>query len=97
MKLKMFSIRDAKSEIFTNPFYKATHGEAERDFRTTVNNDKTTLNRYPEDFDLYYLGTYDDNTGFTASLDTPQHIIKAVQVLEQKPTPIEQPLSSAEC
>jgi len=81
---KMYSIRDAKAEAFHNPFFKVTHGEAERDFATAVNDEKTTLNQYPDDFDLYYLGEYNDNSGKLTSLDTPQHVVKAVQLLKKK-------------
>lgn len=84
MQLKVFSIRDAKSEVFHTPFYKTTHGEAERDFRTAVNDKKTQLHQYPEDFDLWYLGEYDDNTGKFESLDTPLHVIKAIQCLKNQ-------------
>lgn len=80
MVLKAYSIRDSKSEIFNLPFFKNTHGEAERDFQQLVNDEKSTVNKYPEDFDLYFLGVYDDNTGVFSSLDTPQHLIKAVQL-----------------
>lgn len=82
MILKMYSIRDAKAEIFNKPFYQATHGEAERSFRRTVSDENTMMHMYPEDFDLYYLGEYDDNTGKVDSLDTPQHVIKAIQCVE---------------
>lgn len=78
---KVYSIRDAKAEYFTPPFYKKTHGEAERDFRTLVKDEKSTVNKYPDDYDLYYLGEYNDETGVIKSLDTPQHILKAVQAL----------------
>ena len=80
---KIFSIRDQKGEIFHPPFYKTTHGEAERDFQTTVNDEKSMLNKYPEDFDLYYLGEYDDQTGTFDSLDTPQHLLKAVSTISR--------------
>lgn len=80
MVLKAYSVRDAKSEIFHPPMYKSTHGEAERMFHELVNDEKSTLNKFPEDFDLYHLGEYNDQTGIFSSLDTPQHIIKAVQV-----------------
>lgn len=83
MQLKIFSIRDSKSEVFNTPFYKKTHGEAERDFRSVVNDEKSTLNKYPEDFDLYYIGEYDDNKGLITPLDTPQHVVKAVLCLNK--------------
>lgn len=86
MQLKIYSIRDAKGEIFNQPFYKKTHGEAERDFQTLCKDEKSMPHQYPEDFDLYFLGHYDDQTGKIQSLDTPQHITKAVNVISRKET-----------
>jgi hypothetical protein len=80
MILKVFSIRDAKAEVYNTPFYKPEFGEAERDFRTAVNDEKTLFNRYPEDFDLYYLGEYNDKDGKVNWEDTPKHMLKAVDV-----------------
>lgn len=83
MQFRMYSIRDAKAEIFNPPFYKGTHGEAERDFRTLISDDKSMVAKYPEDYDLYFVGFYDDQTGKVEPLETPQHIIKAVQIAAQ--------------
>lgn len=83
MLLKVFSIRDQKAEVFNTPFFQKSIGEAERNFKTLVNDDKSTVSQYPEDFDLYYLGEYNDNLGLITSLDTPQHVIKAVQLKEK--------------
>lgn len=82
--LKMYSVRDAKGEIFNPPFYKQTHGEAERDFQTLVNDPQSMPAKYPEDFDLWYLGEYCNLTGTFKSLDTPQHMIKAVQLTSRQ-------------
>lgn len=84
MKMKAFSIRDAKAEIFNTPFFKTTHGEAERDFKAAVNDDKTTLHKFPEDFDLWHVGEYDTNTGTFLALETPVHCIKAVNLMTEK-------------
>lgn len=78
MQMKVYSIRDSKGEVFNQPFFQKTHGEAERSFVTLVNDEKSMISKYPDDFDLYYLGVYDDQTGLIQSLDTPQHITKAV-------------------
>lgn len=80
MQLKVFSIRDSKTEIFNKPFYSITAGEAERSFQTLVNDPQSAVFNYPEDYDLYLLGDYDDVTGKLSALQTPQHVIKAVQV-----------------
>jgi hypothetical protein len=84
MVLKIYSIRDTKGEVFHAPYFKTTHGEAERSFRQAANDDKTTISQFPEDFDLYYLGEYDDNTGKFKNLDTPQHVIKAIHCVKTK-------------
>lgn len=84
MQLRIYSIRDSKGEIFNNPFFNKTHGEAERNFRDLVNDKQTTVGRHPEDYDLYHIGEYDDNTGKIQPLDTPQHIVKAVQLVQKE-------------
>lgn len=83
MQLRIFSIRDAKAEIFNPPFYKHTPGEAEREFTRLAKDDKSQVFQFPDDYDLYMLGTYDDQSGKITSLDTPQHIVKAVQVKDR--------------
>jgi hypothetical protein len=88
MRQKISSIRDAKAEIFNKPFYQNTHGEAERTFRTIVNDDSTAVSKYPEDYDLWYLGEFDDNSGKAELLDTPQHMIKAIDVQSQNPNQV---------
>lgn len=80
---KIFTIRDSKAEVFNTPFYAKTHGEAERSFSQLVRDPKSTVSQFPEDYDLYYLGTYDDQTGKAEWLDTPQHLQKAVSVKVQ--------------
>lgn len=83
MELKIFSIRDAKAECFNQPFFQKTHGEAERNFTQLVKDQKSMIAQFPEDYDLYYLGTYDDQTGLVKVLDTPQHVIKAISVIDR--------------
>ncbi len=78
METKLFSIRDTKGEIYNQPFFKFTHGEAERYFREVKADEKSLVNKYPEDFDLYFIGSFDSQTGILKGSDTPQHIVKAI-------------------
>lgn len=80
MELKAFTIYDSAAEIFNTPFYARTLGEAERQFTQLVNDDKSVPAQRPEHFDLFHIGTYDDNTGKMSPLETPQHVVKAIQV-----------------
>nr|QJB19888.1 MAG: nonstructural protein [Microvirus sp.] len=75
---KVFAIRDSKAEFFNQPFFQKTHGEAERNFKSLVKDDKSMIGKYPEDYDLYFIGEYDDQKGVLKSLETPQHIVKAI-------------------
>lgn len=83
MKLLAFSIRDIKSGIYNPPTYHATPGEAERWFRTHVNrkDGQNNLNLYPEDFSMFQIGSYDDQTGRLESLEMPIHMVEATQLL----------------
>lgn len=80
MELKAYSIRDSKGEVFNVPFFKRSHGEAERDFTTLVNDPQSQVSKFPEDYDLWYLGVYDDLTGKFSAEASPQHVVKAVTV-----------------
>lgn len=84
MRLKLYSIRDSKGEVFHPPFYQKTHGEAERSFNKLVHDEKSMIAQYPEDYDLYFHGEFDDQTGIFETLQTPQHIIKAVMLKSKR-------------
>lgn len=82
----MFSIRDSKAEIYNVPFFAKTTAEAERNLRETMKDERTLINKYPEDFSLWMLGEYDDQTGECTS-HPPTHLINAVQLQDQGPAP----------
>ena len=84
MILKAFTIRDSKGEVFNTPFFQKTHGEAERSFKELVNDQQSMVAKYPDDYDLYYIGEYNQDTGVLRPTDTPQHVAKAINVVMQK-------------
>lgn len=83
MELKMYSFRDEKAGIFYPPIFKGTHGEAERDFANIINHKGSTMNQNPEDYHMYYLGTYDNNTGQMQSIPAPQHMAHAIHLVKK--------------
>lgn len=60
MKQFIYSIRDNKAGTFTFPFGAAHESVAKRQAAEAVNDPLTMLHKYPEDFDLWYLGVWDD-------------------------------------
>jgi len=60
---KVYAIRDVKANHYATPFFMASNGLAIRAFSDLVSDPKTTLNRHPDDFQLFVIGEYDDNSG----------------------------------
>lgn len=83
---RLYSIRDSKGEIYHTPHPAPTDKAAVRNFGLVVNDPKTHPGMFPEDFDLYYIGEYDDQTGKIAALDTPHHVIKGVHLKSDQQT-----------
>lgn len=61
--LRLYSIYDLKAEQFSPPQVYHNDMLALRAFEGLVNDDKTLINSYPEDFNLYYVGDLGDTDG----------------------------------
>lgn len=81
---EIFSIRDGKSELYGQPFFQNTEAEASRNLARLTQDPSSLISSYPEDFDLYKIGQYDDSTGTLIGYDTPQHIVKAAHLKTQQ-------------
>lgn len=87
MTLAIFTIHDEKANIYMTPFFFPTQGQALRAFNDLVNDENSTVNKHPEDYRLYTLGTYDDQDAiFTTS--TPKLIASATDFISIKATPL---------
>lgn len=60
---KLFSVYDKKAEAYLQPIMANTIGEVKRQFMDIVNDGKSPFGKHPEDFELYHIGEWDDNTG----------------------------------
>jgi len=63
MKINVYSIFDTKTAAFMQPFFMSTHGSATRAFAEVVNDSTHMIGKSPEDFSLFRLAAFDDNTG----------------------------------
>lgn len=59
---KLYAIRDQLS-TFKAPFIMPNDAVAEREFKAIVNDQKSGLYYAPEYYDLFYIGTFDDEKG----------------------------------
>ena len=61
---------------------------AVRAFADQANDETSTIQKHPEDYTLFHLGGYDDNTAEIALLTTPMAINKANQLVRQDLQPL---------
>lgn len=82
MIIKVFSIRDTKSEAFQRPFFDVSTGSAIRAFTQLVNSGDTEqlVALCPEDFALFEIGEFDDSTGALIPLQQPHRLANAFEV-----------------
>lgn len=71
MLVKVFSIRDSKAEVFNSPFFLPTRAMAIRTFAAETSNSESMISKYPSDFALYEIGSYDDQQGRLEPYDVP--------------------------
>jgi len=77
MVLKVFSIFDVKSCIFSQPFFSSHSGTALRSFSDLVQDKSSSVARHPEDYKLYCLADYDDCSGAFVSKPQPEFLANA--------------------
>jgi hypothetical protein len=61
--LTIVAVKDRAVDAYNRPFYVPTIGAAIRSFTDEVNRTESEMNAHPEDYDLYEMGTFCDQTG----------------------------------
>jgi hypothetical protein len=84
-KLQIFTVYDSKSEAFMPPFYARATGEALRMFENSVKTSDHDFSRWPEDYTLFQLGSFDDNTGSFEIFPTSKSLARAIQFVRKEP------------
>lgn len=78
MKLIM-AVKDQAVEFFGQPFFVHTQLEAKRSFTMEVQNPESMMNKASQDYDLYQIGTYNQETG-TIEGHAPLRLMRALEV-----------------
>lgn len=77
MEMILVSILDLKAESYRFPQFYPSLGQAIRAFQTSANDPEIEIGRYPEDFVLCEMGTFDDKTGKMILNEHPKQIGRA--------------------
>lgn len=84
MNHTILAIKDAKSGLFLKPIYTPSVPVAIRTFADAVNDKNSFVNAHPEDYDLYLIGTWNDETGKTENTKNPELQVKAETLVKEK-------------
>jgi len=77
MIYRIYSVKDLKAAAFAPPFFLGRDEVAVRTFKSAVNDPTHPMHPHPEDYHLYHVGEFDDETGVITALEQPRFIIAA--------------------
>lgn len=80
MKRCVVSVRDHKMASFGQPWFVPTLGVAERAFTDDINNPESIAFKHPEDYELFHLGWFEEESGRFENLDVPTQLCTGVNV-----------------
>lgn len=81
---KVFTIYDKKAKLYNTPFMDVAIGPAERNFRMLVNDGKSVPSEFPEDFELFYVADFEEETATYTNLTEKVKVCGALDVKEKK-------------
>lgn len=79
----LYTIRDEATEGYGQILQTRAQGEAVRMFMDEATNKESRINKHPNDFALYKLGTYDDQTG-EITAQKPERIARATDFIGEE-------------
>lgn len=68
----LVSVRDVKAGFYDGCFLVRSRAEAVRGFVDEVNNPQSMLGRHPEDYTLFVVGEFDEETGVITPTPSPE-------------------------
>lgn len=77
MKRVICAVRDSALAAFMQPFFVPALGVASRSFADEVNRQESPMFQHPEDYVLYELGTFDEDSGRFDLLPDPRQVARA--------------------
>ncbi len=84
MILKIFSVFDGKALAYIPPFFLPLTAVAVRTFADLVNDPKHQFSKHAEDYTLFELGEFDDNTGVITPAIAPIVIHNGLHLVQAK-------------
>lgn len=83
MNLQVLGVYDKKAKCYAQPFFQGNLDLGVRALAAAVNSEGTALYHHPEDFALFHLGTYNDETGAFNTPVQPVHVAEAINLKKE--------------
>lgn len=84
MKMNFYAVFDSATGAYMRPFVMQSDGQAIRSFSDETNNPETPLHAHPEDYSLFRLGIFDDQTAIITPED-PTCLARAHEIQAKTP------------
>lgn len=83
MIFSVLAVYDRVAETYGRPFFTTSVGVGLRSFTDEVNNSNpdNQLYKHPQDFELYHLGSFVDDSATFELNDTPQLVARALDLI----------------
>lgn len=81
--MKIFTLKDARSEGYQVPFFRLTRAIAIRDIQSDLSNNKQMQN-YAEDFAIYELGEWEPTNGMGKFHTEPVHVLNVEELVSKE-------------
>lgn len=82
-KAMIYAVFDNAIQAFGNPIFVAAAGAATRSFTDEVNRAGSPFNAHPDDYELFCLGIWDDNSG-SFEPRVPELIVRAKDIVRAR-------------
>ncbi|AJK28233.1 putative nonstructural protein [Eel River basin pequenovirus] len=83
MKHKIVSVYDSAAAVYNKPFPVGTTALAVRGFVDALMAPDSDLAKHPTDYSLFIVAEFDDNTGTFTSVEPPECLAKAHELLAE--------------
>lgn len=84
MRYAIFTVYDKAAGAFLPPMFMRSKGEAIRSFQDAVNASDHQFHRHAEDYVLYHLGYWqDDTSAFVSEEHAPVRVVTGLEVLSK--------------
>jgi hypothetical protein len=86
MTINLFTVYDAAAARYLEPFHAPTIEYAIRQFRSSVEQEGHMFAKYPEDYTLFHIGEYNQETGLLTPNAAPVSLGVAITFVPQTPS-----------